>query len=110
MSKNEQDCKFCSYEAMTKLDIEPDDQKAFQVYCKYFHHHEEQPSKDDFEECYRGEFETPGNFCEYLFSGCDDSYDNLNDALKNCIDWERVWDYSVQYDYVFEQGYVFCGI
>jgi len=108
MSQSEKECKFCSDKAMNYLNIDLCEQRAFRVYCGYFHQHEEQPSKDEFEETYRGEFNTTGGFCEELFSKYDDSYNDLNEVLKNCIDWEEVWNYSVQYDYVFEKGYVFC--
>ena len=107
MSHSCQECKFCSDKAMNDLNIDLCDHRAFRVYCGYFHQHEEQPSKDEFEEAYRGEFNTTGEFCEHLFSGCDDSYNDLNEVLQKFIDWEKVWDYSVQYDYVFEKGYVF---
>lgn len=109
MSQSDQECKFCSDEEMDDLGIEICDQSAFQVYCEYFHHHKEQPSKEKFEEVYQGEFSSEKDFCEHLFSGCDDSYNNLNEVLQKCINWEKVWDYAVQYDYVFEQGYVFRG-
>ena len=100
-------CKFCSYEKMTELKIAPNDQGAFQVYCEYVQQHEDQSSKEEFEECYRGEFKSGGEFCEELFSSCDDSYNALNETLQKCIDWEMVWNYSVQYDYLFEEGYIF---
>jgi hypothetical protein len=102
MSQNDKDTGvICLCESMTKLNIEPGYQGAFQVYCGYFHQHEEQPSHDDFEECYRGEFKSVGKFCKNLYTDCDNSYNNLNDTLKKCIDWGNVWDYTVQYDYIF---------
>lgn len=106
---SDKECKFCSYEKMTELNIDVCDQGGFQIYCEYFHQHEEQPSKDDFEELYKGEFKSEGDFCESLFSQTDDSYNNLTEALKKHIDWEKIWDYTVKYDYVFEQGHAFRG-
>jgi len=106
-TKTDTDCKFCSFARMKELKIEPCNQKAFQVYCGYFHFHEEEPSKDDFDDCYQGEYKSVDEFCEELFSGCDDSYNALNPVLKICIDWKEVWEYSIKYDYTFEKGYVF---
>ena len=101
------ECKFCSCEAMDELDVEPSKQDAFQHYCNYFHHHEEQPVMEKFEELYQGDFKTIGDFCEHLFSECDESYDNLTDVLKKCINWRAVWEWSIQYDYTYEHGHVF---
>ena len=109
-AESKKECKFCSSETMKELKINPDDQCAFQVYCEYYHCHDDKTTKEDFEESYQGEFGSEGEFCEHLFESCDDSYHALNDTLKKCIDWKSVWDYSVQYDYAFDQGYVFRGI
>jgi antirestriction protein len=102
-------CKYCSLEAMVKLNIEPYNQGAFQVYCEYFHLHDRQSSKDDFEELYRGEFNSEAEFSKDLYSECDYPYNALSEMLKGCIEWQYVWDNIVQYDYIFEQGYVFRG-
>ena len=100
-------CVFCSYEKMTELGIEPNGQRAFQVYCDFVHLHADQPSKDDFDDCYQGKFKSGGDYCKWLFLQGTES-NMINDSVQRCIDWEEVWEnFEDQYDYSFEQGYIF---
>jgi len=102
-----EECKFCSDGVMNELDIDTCLRSAFRQYCEYFHHHDSKPDMEQFEECYRGNFDTVGEFCEHLYESCDDSYNNLTDTLKKNIDWQQVWEYAIQYDYLYEHGHVF---
>ena len=114
MTESKKECKFCSQEKMTSLNIKPIDHRAFQVYCGLFYYHGEDiweedldmPGKEDFIISYKGEFKSVEKFCKQLFS-YDYNYNNLDGSLKYNINWKGVWDNSVQYMHEFEQGYIF---
>lgn len=84
-------CEFCSSEEIERMEILDDNKEPFKVYCEYFHNHEKQITKDKFEENYRGKFDSIGEFCEDLYSACDDNYSELSETLKESIDWNKVW-------------------
>lgn len=84
-------CEFCSSEEMEKMAILDDNKEAFKIYCGYFHNHKKQITEDEFAENYRGKFDSIGEFCEDLYSFCDDNYNKLSETLKESIDWNKVW-------------------
>jgi len=51
------------------------------------------------QDCFHGTFESEAEFAENFSDQMGDIPESTPDYIKNCIDWERVWNYSPRYDY-----------
>lgn len=62
-------------------------------------------TEDDFNSTYVGQYDSEADFAEeFAFeSGRIDK----DSSIIGWIDWQHVWDYEYQYDFNFENGYVF---
>lgn len=61
---------------------------------------------DGFEDAYVGEYESEADFAQQHF---DEHYSNI-DALESAgmvIDWQATWDTNLQYDFTYNNGFVF---
>lgn len=61
---------------------------------------------DGFEDAYVGEYESEADFAQQHF---DKHYSNI-DALESAgmvIDWQATWDTNLQYDFAYNNGFVF---
>ena len=81
-------------------------QEAFSIYCECFNTLGEELTKENFEECYHGKYNSIEEFCDELFD-CNSSYRNLIKMFKECIDWKKLWDKHLQHEFTFKKGYVF---
>lgn len=64
------------------------------------------PDPVRFEDAYVGQYDSGEEFAEQQAEEMGD-LQNVPDYIKNCIDWEQVWNRGLRYDYDFEDGYVF---
>lgn len=77
-------------------------QEAFNAYVNLGN----DPETERFEDVYVGQYDSEANFCEEQSEELGDLY-NVPDYIKNCIDWQDVWDSYLTYDYEIENGFVF---
>ena len=59
-----------------------------------------------FEEAYRGQYDNEEQFAEDFVDQLYDTRD-IPPMVINNVDWEVVWNTELQFDYIFDEGYVF---
>lgn len=59
---------------------------------------------DQIEDRFIGEYESTQEFAEEYFAGKIDD----NHPLYNYIDWDRVWDCQLRFDFDYENGFMFA--
>lgn len=64
------------------------------------------PDPVRFEDVYIGHYISEADFCEQQAEELGE-LSNVPDYIKNCIDWQDVWDSALTYDYEFENGFMF---
>jgi antirestriction protein len=64
---------------------------------------------DEIEDAYEGDFESEESFAEnwYEQAAWDEK---IPDFIRNCMDFQRLWDSSLRFDYTFHNGFVFRTI
>lgn len=61
---------------------------------------------DRFRDSYRGYWESAAEFAEELYTETE-NLDTLPSVLRDCIDWHRVWDCYLRFDFWEESGHFF---
>jgi hypothetical protein len=88
------------------------DYEAFYAYCCHHNlcHHEINDYKDDyirwFRDEYEGEFSTPAEFAKDWAEG---KYPNIPLAIRDSVDWGKVWD-TIKDDYYELNGHYFRNV
>ena len=59
---------------------------------------------DRFEDAFFGAYDSPAQFAEDIAEQCGET-DNLPGWIV--IDWQASWDRNLQFDYIFEDGFIF---
>ena len=59
---------------------------------------------DHFEDSFFGAYDSPAQFAEDIAEQCGET-DNLPGWIV--IDWQASWDRNLQFDYIFEDGFIF---
>ena len=59
---------------------------------------------DRFEDAFFGAYNSPAQFAEDIAEQCGET-DNLPGWIV--IDWQASWDRNLQFDYIFEDGFIF---
>ena len=71
----------------TWIDIPEGDEEAYQVFCE---NDSQAHTTEEFQEAYRGEWDSGADFAEDYYEQNYPTCDGLG-PLRNYIDWERVW-------------------
>ena len=61
---------------------------------------------DEMEDRTQGEYDTPGEFAEHLVMETEDLSD-CPDYILDCVDWGRVWEHSLRFDYTAVSNYYY---
>ena len=54
---------------------------------------------ENFEDMYQGQWDSGGQFARSICEDCGDIPRNIPSYIESAIDWEKVWDNSLSYDY-----------
>jgi len=101
------ECKWCCDENCEILELDKDHWDPFKTLCYEESNHDGTLTKDMFEEQYNGKWYVLSRFAKDQMENTDDgSLSDLPWYIKQCIDWDKVWetisvDYNVYDDYVF---------
>lgn len=61
------------------------------------------------EESYRGKYYSGAEFTEELISECGYISNSLPSWIENCIDYEKIWNHSLSYDYCEWDNHIFSN-
>ena len=63
---------------------------------------------ENFEDMYQGQWDSGGQFAKSICEDCRDIPRNIPSYIESAIDWEKVWDNSLSYDYTeLSDGHIF---
>ena len=79
-----------------------DYQNAFNAFVNLGH----DPNPENFEEAYMGEYSSGAEYAGQLADELGE-LSNVPDYIKNCIDWQDVWDSYLRYDFDEDNGFIF---
>ena len=54
---------------------------------------------ENFEDMYQGQWDSGGQFAKSICEDCGDIPRNIPSWIESAIDWEKVWDNGLSYDY-----------
>ena len=54
---------------------------------------------ENFEDMYQGQWDSGGQFAKSICEDCGDIPRNIPSYIESAIDWEKVWDNALSYDY-----------
>ena len=54
---------------------------------------------ENFEDMYQGQYDSGGQFAKSICEDCGDIPRNIPSWIESAIDWEKVWDNALSYDY-----------
>jgi hypothetical protein len=101
------ECEWCCDKNCKILGLDKDHWEPFKALCYEEYNHNEKVTKEEFEERYNGHWIYLDKFakdiCETYIS---DSLDELPQFIKQCIDWDKVWE-TIEVDYSVYDNYVF---
>ena len=55
---------------------------------------------ENFEDMYQGQWDSGGQFARSICEDCGDIPRNIPSYIESAIDWEKVWDNALSYDYI----------
>ena len=63
---------------------------------------------ENFEDMYQGQWDSGGQFAKSICEDCGDIPRNIPSWIESAIDWEKVWDNGLSYDYTeLSDGHIF---
>jgi hypothetical protein len=103
----EYECEWCCDENCKILGLDEEHWKPFRALChEEYDFHGGSLTKEEFDERYNGLWYVLSDFAKEQMENTEDSYRNLPWYIKQCIDWNKVWE-TIEVDYNVYDNYVF---